>query len=200
MSFVIFDLEYTTWKGCQENGWKRNQKKEIVQISALKISDRLKVLDEFNSYCQPKINPILSDYFENLTGITNQFIQKNGISFSEAYKKFKKFVSNDACFSHSWGKPFYDLADGNIIQENLQLYNLPKDSSIRYYNIAEWFKNKYQEAQLNKFPESSGKIAKVLGKEKILTHLGLDEHNALYDVYSILEGIKSFTNQFKIDR
>ena len=34
MSFVIFDTEYTSWKGCLEHGWVGNQKKEIVQINA----------------------------------------------------------------------------------------------------------------------------------------------------------------------
>lgn len=39
MSFVIFDTEYASWRSCQENGWTGNQKKEIVQLSALKIID-----------------------------------------------------------------------------------------------------------------------------------------------------------------
>ena len=32
MSFIIFDTEYTSWKGCLENGWSGNHKKEIVQV------------------------------------------------------------------------------------------------------------------------------------------------------------------------
>lgn len=30
MSFVIFDTEYTSWKGCQEYGWQGMQKKVLT--------------------------------------------------------------------------------------------------------------------------------------------------------------------------
>jgi hypothetical protein len=31
---ILFDLEHTSWKGCQENGWDslKNQYKEVIQI------------------------------------------------------------------------------------------------------------------------------------------------------------------------
>ena len=80
MSFVIFDTEYTTWPGCQENGWIGKQKKEIVQIAAIKVTDQLKVIDEFNALCKPVINPVLSDYFTKLTHITNEQVEKYGES------------------------------------------------------------------------------------------------------------------------
>lgn len=193
MSFVIFDLEYTSWKGCQEKGWKGKQKKEIVQCAAIKVSDDLMtVLGEFNVYCRPKINPVLSEYFKNLTGITNQLIQKEGVSFLKAYRQFKKFVGSDKCFSHAWGRPWEDKADGDIIQENLKLNNLAEDDAICYYNIAAWFQEKYQENHLKNIPKSSGQIAKVLKRDAVLKKRGLDEHNALYDVYSILEGLRFF--------
>ena len=88
MSFVIFDTEYTSWAGCQKNGWKGNQKKEIVQISAIKLSDNLNVICECNILCKPIINPILSDYFVELTHITNDQIMNMEISFKEWYNKF----------------------------------------------------------------------------------------------------------------
>lgn len=81
MSFVIFDTEYTSCKGCQEHGWRGRQQREIVQISAIRVSNDLRVLDTFNVLCRPSINPILSDYFVNLTGITNKQIQSHGVSF-----------------------------------------------------------------------------------------------------------------------
>ena len=197
MSFVIFDTEYTSWAGCQEYGWRGYQKKEIVQIAAIKVSDDLETVEaEFNVYCRPTINPVLSTYFENLSGITNAFLQANGITFAEAYQQFKDFAGSLKCWSHSWGSAADDLSDGHVINENLRLYDLSADNSLNYGNIAAWLRQQYQKAGISEPPLSSGQIAKVLHHEADLAALGLDEHNALYDVYSILGGLRHFKADF----
>lgn len=190
MSFIIFDTEYTTWKGCQENGWHGKQKKEIVQISALKISDKLEVLKEFNQLCKPSINPILSDYFVQLTHITNEQVQKNGIPFPDVFKNFKKFVGHDICLSHAWGKNKLYYADGNIVQENLKLNHLPINKSIQYKNIAPIFKKLYKKHHIKIEKQASGEIIQLLNIKS--THQNLNPHNALFDVYSILLGLRYF--------
>lgn len=200
MSFVIFDTEYTSWKGCLQNGWLGNQKKEIVQIAAIKVSDDLtKVEAEFNRYCKPIINPVLSEYFEDLSGITNRFLSENGILFEQAYNEFTKFVGNDKCWSHSYGAPIDDLSDGHIFMENMKLYKIQSEKKLNYGNIAAWLINCYKEANIENYPKSSGQIAKVLKHEDELASLGLDEHNALYDVYSILSGLRHFRDKFLKD-
>lgn len=190
MSFVIFDTEYTTWKGCNENGWHGFQKKEIVQIAAIKINSDLEVTTDFNRLCKPQINPVLSDYFVNLTHITNEDVAQNGILFADAYAAFKKFVGADVCFSHGWGGNFNDKSDGDIIKENLQLYGLPKDNDITYRNIAPIFKQLYDKHHINIMRQSSGEIVHLLGIEAAVKNLNI--HNALFDVYSILEGLEYF--------
>ncbi len=192
MSFVIFDTEYTTWEGCLTNGWTGNHKKEIVQISALKVSDNLEVLQEFNILCKPKINPVLSDYFIDLTHITNEQIQKDGTSFENAYNTFETFVSDDICYSHAWGADFFNKSDGDILAENLNLYNLTAKKNIKYRNIAEVFKRLYDENNITVKSQSSGQIVSVLGLEKDLNNLNLNPHSACYDTYSILLGLKHF--------
>lgn len=192
MSFIIFDTEYTTWPGCQEHGWHGNQKKEIVQISALKVSNDLRVLDEFNVLCKPIINPVLSDYFTSLTHITNAQVKKNGIFFPLAYKKFESFIKDNICYSHAWGLDFLNKADGAIIKENLSLNNLSPTQKIVYKNIAPVFSELYKKHNIKIQNQSSGQIVKLLGIEKNIKHLNLDTHNAFYDTHSILEGLKFF--------
>ena len=192
MSFIIFDTEYTTWPGCQENGWRGNQKKEIVQIAALKISDKFDVLAEFNALCQPIINPVLSEYFTDLTHITNKQVKKNGEAFPTVYQRFKSFIENDICYSHAWGSNYENEADGNIIRENISLNNLSESQQIIYRNIAPVFKMLYRENNIRISLQTSGQIADLLGIKEKLEALHLDVHNALYDVYSILEGLKFF--------
>ena len=192
MSFVIFDTEYTSWRGCQERGWHGKQKREIVQISALRVSNDLRVLDTFNVLCKPVFNPILSDYFTNLTGITNAQIQRKGVSFQTAYKKFKKFVGKSHCVSHGYGGKWDDKCDGEIILENMRLYKMPLDTGIKYHNIAAWLIPEYKKIKLYEYPKNSGKIAKYLHMDNKIKILGIDEHNAMYDSYSILIGLRYF--------
>ena len=192
MSFIIFDTEYTSWKGCLENGWLGKQKKEIVQISALKVSESLEIIDKFSVLCKPTVNPILSDYFMNLTKITNKNIEKDGIPFSLAYEKFKTFVGSDICYSHGWGSDYLNKSDGDIISQNLELYNIKDAETLSYRNIAPVFKQLYASNNISVESQSSGQIVKILKIENKLKNLGLNPHNALYDVYSILEGLKYF--------
>ena len=192
MSFIIFDTEYTTWPGCQENGWRGNQKKEIVQIAALKVSDQLDVMGEFNVLCKPIINPVLSDYFIKLTHITNETLKKFGTSFSSAYKKFETFIGDDICYSHAWGADFINEADGRIIKENISLNKISKPKEIIYRNIAPLFAELYHKNNIKIQNQCSGQIAKLLGIEENLKRLNLNTHNAFYDTYSILEGLKFF--------
>ena len=193
MSFSVFDTEYTTWSGCQENGWKGIQKKEIVQIAALKVSDQLKVIGEFNALCKPVINPVLSDYFIKLTHITNEQVKKEGKSFSSVYRKFESFVGDDICYSHAWGADYLNGADGNIIKENILLNKLSCTKNIVYRNIAPIFAELYKIHNIKIQNQSSGQIVKLLGLEKNMKDLKLNTHNAFYDTYSILEGLKFFS-------
>jgi len=194
MSFVIFDTEYTTWKGCNENGWHGNQKKEIVQIAALKVSDNLEVIDTFNILCRPVVNPVLSDYFINLTGITNEEVSAEGVSFAEAYARFTEFTGDNTCFSHGWGGDYLSKSDGSVMEENLKINNITPEKMLKYRNIAAVFKELYQKHGTDVKTQSSGQIVKILNIQDKLSSLGLDEHNALFDVYSILEGLKFFKN------
>ena len=190
MPFILFDTEYTSWKGCLENGRADWQKKEIVQIAALKIDNHLQVESEFNVYVKPEINPVLSDYFIDLTGITNEKLTAEGIPFYEAYARFKAFAEGCICYSHAWGAPSGSLADGEVMNENLQYHRLIDDNTPVYRNIAPWFKQRYAEEGINIKSQCSGEVARLLGCERAIQDLGLNVHNAFYDVYSVLSGLR----------
>ena len=197
MSFILFDTEYTTWKGCQEKGWHGWQKREIVQIGALKVSDELRVVAEFSRLCRPVVNPIVSDYFTSLTHITNEQIQREGILFPEMFSDFTAFVGNDVCFSHAWGRGFLYAADGQVMKENLKIHHLPPDLSLKYRNIAAVFKRLYKENNIPITHQASGEIVGLLGLKHPLWERKLKPHDALFDVYSLLEGLKYFGDSRK---
>lgn len=191
MSYVVFDTEYTTWEGCQEKGWIEPQKKEIVQIGALKVEEETyQVLDTLDILVRPSYNPVLSAYFEKLTHITNQQVQSAGVDFLTAYQKFKAFIGNDICFSHAWDFPYQAAADGDIMNLNLYYFECLDDHPPTYLNIAAYFKEMYKRYHIPIQKQASGEIIEKLGLP--IPPGGITKHNALYDGFSILAGLKYF--------
>lgn len=189
--FIIFDTEYASWEGFLLLSKEEQKKAEIVQISALKVNlEDLSVVGKLNIYIKPYFTPKLTQYFINLTGITDKVLDQQGIGFIEAYQKFRDFVGNLPCYSHGWSLSTDDIADGTVMQNNLDMFNFSDPFAPDYRNIANWFRQEYKNKNIAITKQSSGQIAKLLNCEKEIAHLGLDEHNAIYDVYSILAGLR----------
>lgn len=190
MSFVIFDTEYIADKGFLEEGFCGWQNREIIQIAALKIDDKLEVVDKLNLYITPKLHKKIPQYFVDLTGINDEIMKKEGIDFERAYKLFKDFVADNVCYSHNWDFTKDNDADGEVMREMLTIYNIADNKQPDYQNIAVWFRDKYKEKGIKVDKQSSGEIATILGKEDELEELCLQVHNAFYDVCSILIGLR----------
>ncbi|MBE6454806.1 MAG: hypothetical protein E7017_08040 [Alphaproteobacteria bacterium] len=190
MTFVVYDTEYIADKGLKEEGFCGWQNREIIQIAAIKTDDNLDVLSKFNFYIKPKLHTKISKYFVELTGITDEVMKTHGITFEDAYTKFKEFVGTDNCYSHSWDFENENDGDGEVMREMLKIYNIEDNAQPNYKNIAFWFRDKYKQENINIKKQSSGEIADLLGLSENMKRIGLQPHNAFYDVYSILEGLK----------
>ena len=75
---VIFDIECTTWEGAAARDWSGpGEHRELVQLGAVLVeTDRFAEKAAFSMLAKPRINPVLSKYFINLTQITQE--QVNG--------------------------------------------------------------------------------------------------------------------------
>src|ERR1700744_5659663 len=80
-TLTVFDLEFTAWECSMASHWLRpGEFKEVVQIGALKLdAGDFTVLDQLDILVRPRINPRLSPYFEELTGITDSQVQSRGV-------------------------------------------------------------------------------------------------------------------------
>ena len=190
MAFVIFDTEYIADKGMKEEGFCGWQNREVIQIAAIKVDDDLNVIGKLNFFIRPKLHAKIPKYFVELTGITDNIMKNEGIDFEYAYAEFKKFVGNDVCYSHGWSFEKNNDSDGEVMREMLEIYNLRDDEQPCYKNIAFWFRDRYEQKNINIKKQASGEIAKLLGLEENMKKIGLQPHNAFFDVYSILEGLK----------
>jgi inhibitor of KinA sporulation pathway (predicted exonuclease) len=174
-TIVFYDTEYTTWEGAMENDWSApGQYRELVQIGAVRFDlDSLEEMGEFLVLIRPKRNPVLSDFFIQLTGITNDDIAREGLDFAEAYEKFLGFLGGapNACFGH----------DGKVVRENLGFNGMPDSlAAFDSFNICPWFKEAGAPFGI-RGKINSGKLAATLGAPM----QAIQEHNALHDARSI---------------
>ena len=91
--FAIIDLEFTSWKGSFERDWKLSwEKREIIQIGAVKFKSFNGSLRYKNIYVKPKINKKLSLYIQKLTKINQNIINTQGKDFKFAIEEIDFFV------------------------------------------------------------------------------------------------------------
>src|SRR6185436_17519590 len=99
----VFDTEYTSWEGAQARNWSGpGEYREIVEIGAVLIDTKdFSEIDFIDLYLRPAKNPKLSDYFIELTGITQETVDTKGMNFRDALKRFAEW-SKEYQF-YSWG-------------------------------------------------------------------------------------------------
>lgn len=131
---IVFDLEFTAWDGSMAQRWLRpGEFREIVQIGAVKVDAvTLAILDRFEAIVRPRINPCLSAYFEQLTGITSAELAAHGRDFAPAYDDFLAFAGRGV--TSAFGR------DDLVFAENLRLYGLTPPQMPEFRDSRPWFR------------------------------------------------------------
>ncbi len=84
-TIVFFDFEGTQFS------------QEIIALGAIKvdIDEKNQIMKKYNSFkVYIKANDNVGPIVTNITGLTDEFIAKNGIPYVEALNKFKKYIGN----------------------------------------------------------------------------------------------------------
>ena len=84
--------------------FEATEAKEIVQIGCVALTG-----EEFCAYVKPNSSTI-SKFIENLTGISNSFIEQNGLEVEEAFNEFYRFVSKFGSLKYN---DFYIYGNGD---------------------------------------------------------------------------------------
>ena len=175
MEIIIFDTEFTAWQGSAQRNWSLHwEHREIIQIAAVKAeidANGAKVISSFNTLVKPTINPTLSDYIIQLTGIQQHVLEDMGVDYPAALQQMHLFSHQGALPCYSWGNDKKVLVDNCL----LNAIDMPHFAG-GFYNLNRTIRN----ANIDGAHLCSGELA---------SHLGLDlqghVHNALYDVRSI---------------
>lgn len=175
-ALTVFDLEFTAWECSMASHWLRpGEFKEVVQIGAVRLdADSFQILDEFEILIRPRVNSVLSPYFENLTGITNAMLAQRGVDFTEGYDRFLNFagMAPICAFGH----------DEWVLEENIRLYGLKQMKTLpEFHDLRAWF----AEHQMDPRGVHSCDIGPSLGAPFIGR-----AHNALDDARSVASGME----------
>jgi inhibitor of KinA sporulation pathway (predicted exonuclease) len=133
-TITIFDLEFTAWECSMARHWLvPGEFKEVVQIGAVKLdAETFSILAEFDLLVRPRVNFVLSPYFEKLTGITSERVARQGVDFAIAYTRFLEFAGDGpvAAFGH----------DERVLEDNIRLYGMKGAKPLPvFYDLRGWF-------------------------------------------------------------
>ena len=173
---IVFDLEFTAWPGSLAARWTRaGEYTEIVQIGAVKLdAESLTPVDEFEMLVRPRINPVLSQYFVDLTSITNERLQARGVDFIVAYRAFLDFAGDSVVWA--FGR------DDLVFQRNLKLYGWNTLPVPPYANAVPWFAAN----GVDLAGKHACDVAEVVGAE-FVGH----KHDALSDARGVAAGFRT---------
>jgi len=112
---IIFDCEFLTAEGSPSRFWcgPYDPDPVVVQIGIVKLglSNDFQILDTLRIYVCPKDRNgeriMLNPFFTRLTGITENNIEADGISLSQALEKTQDFSSGAKFWS--WGKDEFNM-------------------------------------------------------------------------------------------
>lgn len=118
---VVYDLEYTAWEGSHARRWSGpGEHRELVQVGAVRVHPRDGFAESaaFSLLVTPRINPRLSGYFTELTGITQAALDADGVAFATAMERFAAFLEGAAL-------ALANGIDHDVLVENGRLHGVP---------------------------------------------------------------------------
>ncbi|MDO8601250.1 MAG: 3'-5' exonuclease [bacterium] len=184
---VLFDIECTTWEGAAARDWSGpGEHRELVQLGAAIVETKsFTEISTFSFLVKPRINPVLSDYFINLTGITQEQIE-GALNFSVVLEIFRYWCKGYQMYTFD-KVGSSRLFDRDVLVENCDLYGIEFPFDLeRFHNINEIFhRHGYAVKQSGAAPEAFG--VKPPARS----------HDALNDVRGLILGLKLLSERIK---
>lgn len=166
---------------------------EIIEIGLVKVSlkDDLSIKKEYKGlklFVLPK-KPI-GNIVTSLTGLTDNYVKKEGIPFKDALSQIKKYMGSD------YEKSLFFTYGNQDAVMFIKSYNENKDASFidarfmasHCYDLSKFFSTYFSGKDGN--PISLEKLAKSLN----VAYRG-NAHDALIDAYALLDIYKAYLNK-----
>lgn len=185
MNYIIFDLEWNNAYSYAKKGFMN----EIIEIGAVKLNERLEIVDTFKQLILPKITKKLSGRCKTLTNITNEELKQNGIPFADAIKDFSRWSRGDGNVFMSWSN-----SDLYVLTNNYQTFlgNLNIDFITKYCDAQKYCMSFIERENNNQI--SLADCGETFGIEIDVEKL----HRALTDCYLTAECLKKVFDKDKL--
>ena len=175
MQYIVLDMEWNqAWPGSYSA--RRVPEKfrgEVIQIGAVRVTDRQIVGDEFQILIKPKVFKKLNKKVSSLTGIKDAQLAEHGVPFPQAMEQFRDWCGEDCVFL-TWG--FDDIG---ILKENMALHGLDDTWVDRWYNAQMIFNSQTDGATAQKALKTAMQMAGVEATRPAHDALGDAYHTAI---------------------
>lgn len=116
---VVVDLEYTAWEQSLSRGWGEPWEwREIVHVGALLVEARgFAHMEAYEAFVKPIRNPLLSDYFQTLTGIRQSDVDEHGLDFQQMIIELGDFFDKGDI-------AIFNGSDGEVLAENCAFHHI----------------------------------------------------------------------------
>ena len=118
MDYIVLDLEWNQPLSYNSSAYKSVGSKllfEMIQIGAIRLNDRLEIVDSFNQLIQPTHYVKLHPRIRRITGISQDDLC-DAPQFSEAAEAFHRWCGKDSALL-TWG-----CDDISVLQQNLDFF------------------------------------------------------------------------------
>lgn len=131
---IIIDLEATCWQGTVPQG----QQNEIIEIGLAVLDTETGVISKNKGILIKPQRSAVSSFCTELTTITQDLLDKNGVSFEDAVNQLIDEYNPDLYTWASYGQ--YDL---NMLTKQCKLFGVPYPMGAEHINVKELFKEKF---------------------------------------------------------
>ena len=172
MHYIVMDLEWNQPMSFHTPAFKEIGDQllfEIIQIGAVKLNGRFRIVDEIDVLISPTYYKRLHPYVRRMTHLTNDDL-KGAPAFAEGMARFQSFCGEDAVLL-TWGAD-----DVSVLQQNVDCFavdcKLPKT-----YNIQRYYADAF------KLGNSQKALKTAMEQLKIQEEEDRAFHHALHDAY-----------------
>ena len=172
MNFIIYDLEATCWLG-RPPGYVQ----EVIEIGAVKMNGFGEIVDKFNRFIRPVVNPTLSSFCRELTSITQEQVSRAS-KFESVAEDFQDWIEifDENYLLCSWGN-----FDKVALVRDCERHDMEVDWLEEHINV----KRQYQE--IKGFSKPKG-LRRTVEKEGFdftgIHHRGISDAENLAKVFA----------------
>ena len=179
MTFIVLDLEATCWQGND-----MNRIPEIIELAAYTVNGYRDWVDRFQRFIKPTSHPRLSPYCLELTGITQDQVNK-AKRFDKVFPDFQEWLEahDQPQLICTWGDKDMSIIKDECITHDIDYSFLPKSINL-----------KTQYASIHQ-------LSREVGLQKALEYSNIDfegsPHRADDDAYNTAKLFLQYLDQWQ---